>query len=511
MCVARLWRLWGWAFLLASLSPQLTLGDSYDAQTGRIRRAVGRNDGHDSPIPVRHATGTARPRVLKTADLPKEMIVEGAQPSVFKLIREVSLTVTYPNEIHFKKPSDVADWADTGGTEHCWRRLMAEGPGKYLTYNNRVRETFDNEVLGTGSAFAISEQGVLLTNAHMVADPERNKGLHPEKNDEELDFTAKLLKTPMIEAMKEIARVCRGPRPRGVAVNPLLLWLARESATTGTCTGGHLLLSYGVDLEAALAVSRFEKRKMLDLKEKSILTPFTVALKGELWPGKDVAVIVAPELKGMVIRLKMGDSDNIRPQQKVRALGFPGKAFKGYMHGSAEYRVTSTPGEISDTKPMGDGDWSMIEHSAQIDHGNSGGPLLDDQGRVIGLNVALYDKDFKAGFAAIPINVAKEYVETAWKRNLIPHGPLPPCGHDTIECSNSPLTALWEEGLQAFSAERWKEAESKFEAILGQQGAPKEVPFAPSPSHMIGNFNFINPYVQAKQADALKHLRELSP
>ena len=27
--------------------------------------AVGRNDGHDSPIPVRHATGTARPRVLK--------------------------------------------------------------------------------------------------------------------------------------------------------------------------------------------------------------------------------------------------------------------------------------------------------------------------------------------------------------------------------------------------------------------------------------------------------------
>ncbi len=62
----------------------------------------------------------------------------------------------------------------------------------------------------------------------------------------------------------------------------------------------------------------------------------------------------------------------------------------GFPLGDPEY--TLTEGIISKEKANGESDWSsidsVIEHTAQILPGNSGGPLITDEGQVVGVNYA---------------------------------------------------------------------------------------------------------------------------
>ena len=58
---------------------------------------------------------------------------------------------------------------------------------------------------------------------------------------------------------------------------------------------------------------------------------------------------------------------------------------------------------------------SYIQTDAAINHGNSGGPLIDENGDVIGIDTALYNPDQNGGFIgigfAIPSNTAKFVVK----------------------------------------------------------------------------------------------------
>jgi serine protease Do len=68
---------------------------------------------------------------------------------------------------------------------------------------------------------------------------------------------------------------------------------------------------------------------------------------------------------------------------------------------------------------------SYIQTDAAINHGNSGGPLIDEDGDVIGIDTALYNPDENGGFIgigfAIPSSTAKFVVNDL----LDPHHPKP--------------------------------------------------------------------------------------
>ncbi len=132
---------------------------------------------------------------------------------------------------------------------------------------------------------------------------------------------------------------------------------------------------------------------------------------GSKWPARfmgsdpenDLAVIKieAPEKKLTVI--PMGDSSQLDVGQKVLAIGNPfglGQTLTTGIISSLSRSIRSEAGILIN---------DVIQTDAAINPGNSGGPLLDSDGKIIGVNSAIISPTGASvgiGFA-VPINIAK--------------------------------------------------------------------------------------------------------
>jgi serine protease Do len=95
--------------------------------------------------------------------------------------------------------------------------------------------------------------------------------------------------------------------------------------------------------------------------------------------------------------LEMGNSDAIRIGDVVIAIGNP----FGYSH-TVTSGIISAKGRVLGSGPFD----NYLQTDASIHPGNSGGPLIDARGRLIGINTAVSSEGAGIGFA-IPINLAK--------------------------------------------------------------------------------------------------------
>ena len=121
----------------------------------------------------------------------------------------------------------------------------------------------------------------------------------------------------------------------------------------------------------------------------------------------DLALIQIEPKKKLNSFLKLGDSDALQVGQKVLAIGNPfglaGTLTTGIVSSLHRKIQSEDRGDLED----------MIQTDAAINSGNSGGPLLDSQGNVIGINTAIYGPNGGSvgiGFA-MPINRAKGMLE----------------------------------------------------------------------------------------------------
>jgi serine protease Do len=117
----------------------------------------------------------------------------------------------------------------------------------------------------------------------------------------------------------------------------------------------------------------------------------------------DVAVIkIEPE--GTVPSLTLGDSDAMRVGDWVVAVGNPFHELEGTL----TVGVISAKGR-SDLRIAGGAPiyQSFIQTDASINYGNSGGPLCNIRGEVIGINSAINPSGQGIGFA-IPVNLARK-------------------------------------------------------------------------------------------------------
>ncbi len=124
-------------------------------------------------------------------------------------------------------------------------------------------------------------------------------------------------------------------------------------------------------------------------------------------PGSDLAVLKISVPAEDLTPVELGDSSTLRVGQRAIAIGNP--------FGLERTITTGVISSVGRTIPREDSDFQLaqvIQTDAAINPGNSGGPLLDSQGRVIGVNTAirsLTGVSSGVGFA-IPVDIVKRVV-----------------------------------------------------------------------------------------------------
>jgi serine protease Do len=133
-------------------------------------------------------------------------------------------------------------------------------------------------------------------------------------------------------------------------------------------------------------------------------------------PDTDVAVIRVKTDKDLPV-MELGDSDKIQVGQLVLAIGnpfgLPHTVTEGIISAKGRSDIHLTTYE------------NFIQTDAAINPGNSGGPLIDLNGRAIGMNTAIVGSSANVGIGlAIPINMAKMVYEQLIKSGKVVRGYL---------------------------------------------------------------------------------------
>lgn len=131
-------------------------------------------------------------------------------------------------------------------------------------------------------------------------------------------------------------------------------------------------------------------------------------------PKSDLAVIKVQAPKTLAT-IAWGDSDKLKLGDQILAIGNPFGIGTTVTAG-----IVSARGRDLHSGPYDD----FIQIDAPINHGNSGGPLVDRDGNVVGINTAIYSPNggsVGVGFA-IPSDEAKMIVAKLQKNGSIDHG-----------------------------------------------------------------------------------------
>ena len=136
-------------------------------------------------------------------------------------------------------------------------------------------------------------------------------------------------------------------------------------------------------------------------------------------PYTDLAVIKVDVNPSLLHPLPLGDSSTLRVGEQVAAIGNPfglsGSMTSGIV--SQLGRLLSTPGTASFSIP------DVIQTDAAVNPGNSGGPLLNMKGQVIGINTAIQSGtgEFAGIGFAVPSNTVSKIVPILIKEGKYKH------------------------------------------------------------------------------------------
>lgn len=178
-------------------------------------------------------------------------------------------------------------------------------------------------------------------------------------------------------------------------INPAIVCVDSHVSDGISCGTGCIIDKSGIILTSA---------HVIDVGKNVVVTMFNgqdynAKVIKRLGENKDIALLkidVPTELK----TVKLGNSEKIKVGQKVLAIGNP-FGFNGTLTQGIISRIDYTK--------------NRIQTDAAINPGSSGGPLLNKDGEIIGINQAIYNPDnnisnIGIGFA-IPINLVKEYLK----------------------------------------------------------------------------------------------------
>lgn len=298
------------------------------------------------------------------------------------------------------------------------------------------RERHEKQIVSQGSGFFVTPDGYLVTNAHVVSEDE---------DDLKLAFVNNVLTAKVNEAVQELTNELGGnvsEKLRRKAEDAAAQWFSRYLRFESLSTQHYAMTGIAVPGKEA------EQKGM----------PCDLVTKGEPIPGKDVAIL---KVSGDNFpTLPLGDDKAMKTGDSMLVVGYPGDAtFHPFLAEAATVEPTLTTGVLSARKKMAGG-WDAIQTDAAITHGNSGGPALDSEGRVVGLATwgAVAEKTTAMGDVVddeiagmnflVPASVVKEFLD-----------------RENIKPRPSPVNALLAKAIDKMAAQHYKSAMKELRAI----------------------------------------------
>lgn len=274
----------------------------------------------------------------------------------------------------------------------------------------------------SGSGFIISENGYIVTNAHVINAQ--------TLGDQELaNLSLQRLTTKFVEYL---AAEFETEYDYDAMYNFLIdrvVWTKVEKSLTVVLPGGTLN-----DMQ--------ENKTMFEGELKSF-----GASVGE---GKDVAVLKIEA--NNLPTLKLADSEEVQLQDSVLAFGYPAAARSAALSSDAILVGSVTSGKISAVNKTSTEGAPVIQMDTATTHGSSGGPVIQEDGDVIGITTfrgELVNNQEVQGFNfVVPSNTIKEFVAQSGSPN-----------------ASGEVDRLYEDGLELYWAGYFNEAILKFEAV----------------------------------------------
>ncbi len=289
----------------------------------------------------------------------------------------------------------------------------------YYAFSTGDAQVEQMSTAAVGTGFIVTPDGYLVTNAHVV-------------NTDEEDLTLQFAMSSLEQYAVEAANLFEDEMQRSG-------YQMSQDEWDGLATAYYYLLAQSMEVDnlktsyqcfignVAPGSDVSARGEGLDLRKI-----------GEPIPGKDVAIL---KMDGKNLpTVTLGDDSKLKTGDRVYAMGYPAVATLSDTLNVAQaiQEPTLTQGIISARKEMAGG-WNILQTDAAIHGGNSGGPLFNEAGEVIGINTfGMLDQYSGAQVAgmnfAVPISIAKQFLHEI---NVTP--------------AESAFTSKFKEALNAFN------------------------------------------------------------
>jgi hypothetical protein len=200
----------------------------------------------------------------------------------------------------------------------------------------------------------------------------------------------------------------------------------------------------------------------------------SATLVGYNYSAKDAYTAIADPTKGFsssdVALLKINvknaptipiETGQVVQNENIMVMGFPGDANNPLVDNS-QSDLTVTDGVVSAIRQAAGDDGKLYQSNADAAHGNSGGPAIDGQGRVIGLLTYRYSDGTNA-------NAPESYI-----RDIADFNNLATSEGVTIN-SNSTTQQWWAQGLELYSRSHYLAALKDFGKVQAAYPAQRLV------------------------------------
>ena len=278
--------------------------------------------------------------------------------------------------------------------------------GAYIATYDIGGEKVQEAIGGTGTGWFMTPDGYIATNAHVVSDI--------QDGDEAAKKT--LYDTLLADLDKQYAKEIARMTPAQIE-----------------------------QLLRAIKLVDFEKRAYVVLPNGDHLN-YEIKSFGKPGSGRDAAIIKVKTENAPT--LPIADSAKVNVADPIVVIGYPGVAdMKVLLDEKSQLQASVTDGAISSLKRASSGE-QILQISAPITHGNSGGPALDMKGNVVGLATFGNENEVQ-GFNFL--------VASSTLMDMIKDAKLEPKESDTKKA--------WHKGLEHFWADEYTKAIEQFQEV----------------------------------------------